>query len=147
MPYSVSIGGIREAVDEPSSRGTRVLADRLWPRGLRKTDLGDIVWYRDASPEPALRKAFHDGTLKRDPFFKKYLKQLQADPDCLIPLMKYARSGPLQLLTATHDPQSSYLNVLVQAIQNALQAEDEACADREPSSPACHAHLDHKHLR
>ena len=140
--YTISVGGIREAVDAPDFSGVRVLADRLWPRGLRKTDLGNILWYRDASPDPALRKAFHDGSLKREAFFKQYRQQLQANPDGLIPLMTHARSGPLQLLTATHDPQSSYLNVLAQAIQDALQAEDEACGDYESSSPVCYAHLD-----
>lgn len=143
MTYSISINGIREAIGE-TPNGTRVLIDRLWPRGVRKDDLGDIVWYREASPDPALRKAFHDGTLKHDPFFKKYLKQLQADPDCLLPLMRHARSGPLQLLTATHDPKSSYLLILVQAIQDALKKEDDACTDHEPSSPACYAHLDQR---
>ena len=147
MTYAISINGIREAIAEPSAKGARVLADRLWPRGLKKTDLNDIVWYRDASPTPDLRKAFHDGSLSRDAFFKKYRQQLSADPECLTELMRYARAGSLQLLTATHDPKSSYLQVLVQAIQDALAKEDAACADLEPSSPACFAHLDQQHLR
>lgn len=142
MTYQISIGGIRPAIDE-TLQGTRVLTDRLWPRGVRKDDLGDIQWYRDASPSPELRKAYHQGALKRDPFFAKYRKQLQADPDCLLPLMRHARSGPLQLLTATHEPQYSYLTVLAQAVEDALREEDLACADQEPSSPACYAHLEH----
>ena len=147
MTYTISINGIREAIADSSAKGTRVLADRLWPRGLKKTDLNDISWYRDASPDPSLRKAFHDGSLKREAFFKKYREQLDANPDCLIELMRYARAGSLQLLTATHDPRSSYLLVLAQALQDALAQEDAACADSEPSSPACFAHLDKKHLR
>ena len=53
--YTISVGGIREAVDAPDFSGVRVLADRLWPRGLRKTDLGNILWYRDASTRTPLK--------------------------------------------------------------------------------------------
>jgi len=147
MTYSIAVDGIREALEHAPAHSTRVLTDRLWPRGLRKTDLHDVIWYRDASPEADLRRAYHDGSLSRDKFFRKYRQQLKAHPECLVPLMRYARSGALQLLTATHNAQESYLLVLAKAIQDALREEDEACADGEPSSPACFAHLDARQLR
>ena len=36
---------------EPSPRdGARVLVDRLWPRGLKKTDAALDAWLRDLAP-------------------------------------------------------------------------------------------------
>ena len=70
-----------------------------------------------------------------------YQEQLKYDPDALFPLMKLARKGALQLLTATHDPQTSYLTVLKQAVIQALVAEDRLHDGNEPSSPVCYAHL------
>lgn len=138
MAYDVTLQQVQHAIGTPF-KGVRVLTDRLWPRGVRKDTLGDIQWYRDASPEPALRKGLHSGEITPAAFRERYLAQLQADPDGLLPLMRHARQGPLQLLTATRDPQTSYLTVLRQAILDSLAAEDAACADTQPSSPVCYA--------
>lgn len=123
MSYVITLHGIRDAVKiQPHGVG-RVLTDRLWPRGLRKDELGDIQWYRDASPETALRKGFHDGTISTATFRQQYRAQLQRTPETLAPLVQLARQGELQLLTATHMPQDSYLTVLRQALLDALAAQ------------------------
>lgn len=142
MPYLISLYGIRPATQEPQKPGcSRVLIDRLWPRGLRKEALGDIQWLRDASPSTELRKGMHSGTLSQAQFATRYRQQLQQSPETLLPLMKLARQGELQLLTATHDPQHSYLALLKQTLLEALREEDRDCDGREPSSPVCYAHL------
>jgi len=65
-------------VYEPVSRtdGTRVLVDRLWPRGLTKAGaaLGD--WLRDLAPSDELRRWYHARPAQWDGFRKKYLKEL-----------------------------------------------------------------------
>lgn len=57
---------VTKRVYEPaaSSDGTRVLIDRLWPRGLRKDEIALDDWLRDLAPSNELRKWFHS-TLKR----------------------------------------------------------------------------------
>jgi uncharacterized protein YeaO (DUF488 family) len=41
--------------------GTRILVDRLWPRGVRKADAAIDQWVKDIAPSTALRKWFgHD---------------------------------------------------------------------------------------
>lgn len=142
MSYRITLQGIREATRETPAAGTaRVLIDRLWPRGLRKDALGDIQWLREASPDTELRKGLHGGTLTPQQFRTRYHQQLRQTPDALLPLMRLARQGPLQLLTATHDPQTSYLDVLRQAVLDALLTEDRECDSNEPSSPVCYAGL------
>ena len=58
---AVVIKGVR---DEPSpDDGRRVLADRLWPRGVSKERAALDEWAKDATPSTALRRAFHSGDL------------------------------------------------------------------------------------
>jgi uncharacterized protein YeaO (DUF488 family) len=53
---------IKRAYDPPEqSDGTRVLVDRIWPRGLSKERLQLAVWLRDLAPSSGLRRWFgHD---------------------------------------------------------------------------------------
>lgn len=126
-------------VYEPAAKadGARVLVDRLWPRGKRKTELHLTEWYRDAAPSPELRRAWHGGKIDAEHFAKKYRKELQSAPESLVPLMRYARQGPLTLLTATREIENSQLPILRSAILSALWEEDME-ADGEPSSPVCY---------
>jgi len=41
------------------SDGYRVLVDRLWPRGVKKSDLIFNEWNKALTPSSDLRKAFH----------------------------------------------------------------------------------------
>ena len=147
MPYAITINRVQDAIHEPAGKTARVLIDRLWPRGLRKEALGDIQWLREAAPAPELRKGLHSGEMPPEQFRQRYKQQLQQAPDTLLPLMKLARQGELQLLTATHDPQTSYLTVLKQAVLDALIQEDHDCGDYDSSSPVCYAHLREDELK
>lgn len=70
-------------VYEPASRadGTRVLVDRLWPRGLTKASVAADEWLRDLAPSDELRRWFHAQPDDRQDsnwrsFRKQYLKEL-----------------------------------------------------------------------
>jgi uncharacterized protein YeaO (DUF488 family) len=56
------------------SDGTRVLVDRLWPRGLRKSVADE--WLRDLAPSDTLRKWYHAQPSLWPVFRKRYLKEL-----------------------------------------------------------------------
>lgn len=70
-------------VYEPASRqdGTRVLVDRLWPRGLTKAGAAIAEWLRDLAPSNDLRKWYHARPEHWSDFRKKYLKELK-QPEC-----------------------------------------------------------------
>lgn len=63
---------------EAPSDGARVLVDRLWPRGLRKSDVTLSEWLRDLAPSNELRKWFHAHPQEWTLFRKRYLKELSA---------------------------------------------------------------------
>jgi len=65
-------------VYQPASRadGTRVLVDRLWPRGLTKTSAALDDWLRDLAPSDELRHWYHARPAEWSSFRKKYLQEL-----------------------------------------------------------------------
>lgn len=67
---------------EPASRGdgTRVLIDRLWPRGLTKAEAGIDEWLRDLAPSNELRRWYHARPEHWVDFRKKYLQELKQLP-------------------------------------------------------------------
>jgi len=70
-------------VYEPVSRsdGSRVLVDRLWPRGLTKERAAIDEWLRDLAPSKELRQWYHVRPDQWELFRKKYLKELSR-PAC-----------------------------------------------------------------
>lgn len=93
MPVAV------KRVYESASRsdGARVLVDRLWPRGLRKSVAHE--WLRDLAPSDTLRKWFHAQPDLWLGFRRRYLKEL-AHPEAQKDLQKlYSMSRKKKRLT------------------------------------------------
>ena len=66
-------------VYEPAARtdGSRVLVDRLWPRGLTKEKAAIDEWLRDLAPSDELRRWYHARPDQWTAFRQKYLKELR----------------------------------------------------------------------
>jgi len=97
MPKSVAV----KRVYEPPSRadGTRVLVDRLWPRGLTKERAAVDAWLRDLAPSDELRQWYHQRPEAWALFRKRYLKEL-ARPEASAPLEElYGLAGKSKQLT------------------------------------------------
>ena len=56
-----------------------MLVDRLWPRGLKKSDVALDAWLKDLAPSNELRKWFHAHPQQWSKFREKYLKELTTD--------------------------------------------------------------------
>ena len=70
---------LKRAYEKPSrSDGTRVLVDRLWPRGLTKEAAALDAWLKDVAPSDDLRHWFHARPALWLAFRKKYLAELAA---------------------------------------------------------------------
>ena len=68
---------IKRIYDEPSKEdGIRILADRLWPRGVSKEKAGIDFWFKDIAPSNELRKLFHAAAIDFNEFKERYLKEL-----------------------------------------------------------------------
>src|SRR5579863_8214500 len=98
---------VKRVYDEPSrSDGTRVLVDRLWPRGLSKARAALDAWLRDLAPSDALRHWFHARPGSWLSFRKRYLKEL-SQPEATAALIELYRLAhgrkPLTLLFASRN--------------------------------------------
>jgi uncharacterized protein YeaO (DUF488 family) len=106
---------VRRVYAEPlASDGTRVLVDRLWPRGLTRERVRLDQWCKDIAPTAELRKWYaHDRALFEE-FSRRYRAELQspAAEAILDRFRTLAREAPLTLLTATRDPDISAAAVL-----------------------------------
>jgi uncharacterized protein YeaO (DUF488 family) len=94
--------------------GTRVLVDRVWPRGLRKDAARLDDWAKDVAPSTDLRKWYGHDPAKSGEFRRRYAAEL-ARPEAagaLGRLRDLARQGPVTLLTATRDTDISQAAVL-----------------------------------
>ena len=64
MSTRIAAGNVRlkRAYERPSTEdGTRILIDRLWPRGVSKENAALGLWMKDIAPSAALRTWFgHD---------------------------------------------------------------------------------------
>jgi uncharacterized protein YeaO (DUF488 family) len=91
--------------DEPSAAddGTRILIDRLWPRGVKKVEAAIDEWIKDIAPSTALRKWFgHDPTRWQE-FRSRYGVEIQKHPEQLDRLRALARQGLITLVYSAHD--------------------------------------------
>ena len=88
-------------VYEPAARtdGTRILVDRLWPRGLSKEKAAIAEWLRDVAPSDDLRHWYHARPTQWAAFRTRYLKEL-AQPECEVALRRlYELSNQKKRLT------------------------------------------------
>ncbi|KAF4410614.1 MULTISPECIES: DUF488 domain-containing protein [Streptomyces] len=111
----------RRVYDPPEpSDGTRVLADRVWPRGLTKEAAALDVWCKEAAPSTELRRWYGHAPERRAEFARRYEAEL-AEPErrqALDRLRELAREGRLTLLTATKDLDLSHVGVLAEALRD-----------------------------
>jgi uncharacterized protein YeaO (DUF488 family) len=110
---------VARVYDDPMSSGARVLVDRLWPRGLSKSDAPFAIWCKDAAPSTELRRWYGHDPARFDEFRRRYVAEL-GDPDhatALEQLRELTRAGRLVLLTATRDVPISAATVLAEFLR------------------------------
>jgi uncharacterized protein YeaO (DUF488 family) len=95
---------IKRAYQPPSpDDGVRVLVDRLWPRGVRKTDAAVDRWLKEVAPSTELRRWFGHDPARWGEFQQRYKAELSKDADLLNELRDIAKRGALTLIYSAHD--------------------------------------------
>jgi uncharacterized protein YeaO (DUF488 family) len=101
---SYTFANLKRAYEPPTSDdGVRFLVERLWPRGVKKTQLKLDGWLKDVAPSPALRKRFGHDPKKWPEFRRRYFSELEAHKQSLEPLLEAARRGRVTLVFSSHD--------------------------------------------
>jgi uncharacterized protein YeaO (DUF488 family) len=101
MAKTIKVKRIYEAPAD--SDGTRILVDRLWPRGIAKAKAKVDLWLKDIAPSDALRKRFHGHPEDWDEFRKAYAAELKQAGEAVKELRGHMRKGTVTLLYAARD--------------------------------------------
>jgi len=118
VDIEIKIKRAYDAAEE--SDGMRVLVDRLWPRGIKKTDLKYDVWAKEITPSSALRKLFHEDPENNwDAFSVGYIRELESSEafSKFIAMIKEERPECVTLLYAFKNRIKNHALILQQEIQ------------------------------
>jgi uncharacterized protein YeaO (DUF488 family) len=111
---------VRRIYDEPTRQdGTRVLVDRLWPRGMTKDRARLDEWCKQVAPSPELRTWYSHDPQRFAEFSRRYRAEL-AEPErasAVDRLRTLAGAGALTLLTATKQAGISEAAVLADLLR------------------------------
>ena len=96
------------------SDGTRVLVERLWPRGLTKEKAHLDAWMKEIAPSADLRKWYGHVVERWPEFQRRYTAELDeaGKQELLNELAESAGKGPVTLVYSTHDTDHSGAAVL-----------------------------------
>lgn len=95
---------VKRVYDPPSNTdGARFLVDKLWPRGLKKSDVKMKAWLKDVAPSTALRQWFHHEPEKWPEFRRRYLHEIKCHEESLKPLLEAAAAHDVTLLFSARD--------------------------------------------
>jgi uncharacterized protein YeaO (DUF488 family) len=100
--------------------GTRVLVDRLWPRGMTRARADLDEWCKEVAPSTELRRWYRGEPDRFEEFSHRYQSELArpAQATALAHLRELAGRGALTLLTATRHPELSKAAVLADLLRH-----------------------------
>jgi uncharacterized protein YeaO (DUF488 family) len=106
---------LKRVYEEASdSDGTRILVDRLWPRGLTKEKAKVDVWLKEIAPTTELRKWFNHEPSKWPEFQKRYRAEISDSIDAVSTLKKYLASGKVTIVYGAKDEEHNDAVVIKQ---------------------------------
>jgi uncharacterized protein YeaO (DUF488 family) len=113
-----------ERIYEPTSPedGTRLLVDRVWPRGVTKEAAALTMWIKEVAPSTALRKWFGHDPARWPEFHRRYRDELVANAPAVDRVRGYVEAGRTTLLYAAHDPAHNNAVVLADYLRNQLRS-------------------------
>jgi len=98
--------------------GYRILVDRLWPRGLKKTEAKIDLWLKEIAPSNELRKWFDHDVNKWKQFCTKYSKELKNKDEELNIITQQLKKSNVTLLFGASDKEHNQAVALLQYIHN-----------------------------
>lgn len=97
--------------------GTRILVERLWPRGLTKERARIDWWAKDVAPSTELRKWFAHDISRWDEFRERYVRELKGGSETLAQIQKMAREGTVTFVYAARDEEHNSARLLKEFLE------------------------------
>ncbi len=102
------------------SDGTRILVDKLWPRGISKERANLDFWARDLAPSTELRKRYNHNSKDWPEFKQSYFAELDAHPEALSELKTYFRGGVVTFLFSSKETKLNNAAALKEYVESKL---------------------------
>jgi uncharacterized protein YeaO (DUF488 family) len=94
---------ISRIYDHEPARGRLFFVERLWPRGVRREELSAGEWVKDVAPSAELRRWYGHEVDKWEEFRRRYVAELDENPEAWRPLLDAASSGDVTLVYSARD--------------------------------------------
>lgn len=95
---------VKRVYESPAEAdGTRILVDRIWPRGLSKEDAALDHWIKDVAPSSDLRKWFGHDPERWEEFQQRYFAELDDAEQAVESLREAIGGKTATLLYAARD--------------------------------------------
>lgn len=125
LPASrVRLKRVYESAD--ADDGTRILVDRLWPRGISKEKADVAEWLKELGPSTELRKWFGHDPARWPEFQRRYKEELQARGGELDRLRDLAGKGTVTLVYGAHDEEHNQAVVIRDVLLHGGRSSTEA---------------------
>ena len=92
--------------------GFRILADRLWPRGISKEKAHIDLWFKEITPSTELRKWYNHEEAKFEEFKKRYVAELNENKNLIESFFKGLKAKKITLLFAGKENPINHVVVL-----------------------------------
>ena len=89
--------------DATPSDGTRVLIDRLWPRGISKERAAIDLWAKECSPSNELRKWYRHDVEKWPEFKRRYYAELEDQAEGVAAVLAAVKGSTLTLVFSSKE--------------------------------------------
>jgi uncharacterized protein YeaO (DUF488 family) len=108
---------IKRVYERPDKAdGTRILVDRLWPRGLTKAKASVDLWLKNIAPSTELRKWFGHDPAKWAEFKARYRAELKENDEQVALLKAEIEKGPVTLVYGSKDEEHNEALVLQESL-------------------------------
>lgn len=112
---------LKRAYEPPEEDdGTRILVDRLWPRGLSKADAKIDFWARELAPSNELRRWYNHDETRWPEFQRRYLGELHNKAPAVEELMVIIGNRKASLLFGSKEANRNNAAVLKQFLETML---------------------------
>jgi len=98
--------------------GKRILVERLWPRGLKKTEAKIDEWLKDVAPSTELREWYSHDPSKWIEFKKRYWKELETKKDVVLRLAKESKENKVTFVFDSKEEKLNNANALKEYVEN-----------------------------
>ncbi len=98
--------------------GTRILVDRLWPRGLTKPRARIEFWAKAIAPSSELRRWYGHDPEKWNEFRGRYFAELRANPVGVAELRRYLGKGKVTLLYSSKEQRLNNATALKEYLES-----------------------------